>query len=148
MLRRARRRVLLIVPDAATWTLPAYELALLAAHELPDGPELTVVTPERHPLELFGPVASEAVGRLLHRANGALADRRARRVVAAQAAVEVRHPERGDGNALHFARSIVRAHAFAFGQRPTVVGVARQLERLRLALAGEALCLRSDRFAH
>jgi sulfide:quinone oxidoreductase len=66
-LRGARRRVLFVVPDGAAWTLPLYELALLTAHELGDGPELTVVTHERRPLELFGPFASEAIGRLLER---------------------------------------------------------------------------------
>ena len=54
-LRRARDRVLFVLPGGTGWTLPLYELALLAAHELDDGPELTVVTPERRPLELFGP---------------------------------------------------------------------------------------------
>jgi sulfide:quinone oxidoreductase len=67
-LRRARSRVLFALPAAATWTLPAYELALLAAREL-DGPELMIVTPERAPLELFGPLAAEAVGALLDRAG-------------------------------------------------------------------------------
>jgi sulfide:quinone oxidoreductase len=64
-LRRAAHDVVFVVPDAATWTLPLYELALLAAHELPDGLALHLVTPEREPLELFGHVASEAVHRLL-----------------------------------------------------------------------------------
>ena len=68
-LRRARERVLFTVPAGAGWTLPLYELALLAAHELPDGPELTIVTPEPRPLDLFGPVASDALARLLDRAG-------------------------------------------------------------------------------
>jgi sulfide:quinone oxidoreductase len=67
-LRHARERVLFAVPGTATWTLPVYELALLAAHEL-EGPELMIVTPEREPLELFGPLAAEAVGRVLDRAG-------------------------------------------------------------------------------
>ena len=68
-LRRARERVLFTLPAGAGWTLPLYELALLAAHELPDGPELTIVTPEPRPLDLFGPVASDALARLLDRAG-------------------------------------------------------------------------------
>ena len=44
-------------------------MALLAAHELPDGPELTIVTPEPRPLDIFGPVASDALARLLDRAG-------------------------------------------------------------------------------
>ena len=61
--------MLFTLPAGAGWTLPLYELALLAAHELPDGPELTIVTPEPRPLDLFGPVASDALARLLDRAG-------------------------------------------------------------------------------
>src|SRR3954469_10232381 len=68
-LREARERVIFTVPAAASWTLPVYELALLAAHERPNGPELMVVAPEPRPLDLFGPVASDAVARLLDRAG-------------------------------------------------------------------------------
>ena len=52
-------------PPGSGWPLPIYELALLAAHELPDGPEIAVVTPEPRPLDIFGPVASDALARLL-----------------------------------------------------------------------------------
>ena len=52
-----RERVVLTAPDAR-WTLPLYELALLSGH-----PDLTIVTPEERPLEVFGEVASEAVER-------------------------------------------------------------------------------------
>ena len=68
-LRAARERVLFTLPAGAGWTLPLYELALLTAHELPAGPELTVVTPEPRPLDIFGPVASDALARLLDRAG-------------------------------------------------------------------------------
>jgi sulfide:quinone oxidoreductase len=68
-LRGARERVLFTVPGDAGWTLPLYELALLTAHELPAEPELTVVTPEPRPLDLFGPIASETVARLLDRSG-------------------------------------------------------------------------------
>ena len=68
-LRGARERVLFTLPGDTGWTLPLYELALLTAHELPDGPELTVVTPEPRPLDVFGPIASEAIARLLDQAG-------------------------------------------------------------------------------
>jgi sulfide:quinone oxidoreductase len=54
-----------VIPWGAVWPLPAYELALLtAAHVrvrgVADGIELTLVTPESAPLQLFGSPASEA----------------------------------------------------------------------------------------
>jgi sulfide:quinone oxidoreductase len=52
-----RERVVLTAPDDA-WTLPLYELALLSGH-----PDLTIVTPEARPLEVFGQIASEALER-------------------------------------------------------------------------------------
>jgi sulfide:quinone oxidoreductase len=60
------------LPFGVNWTLPAYELALLTrAHATGAGraPELTVVTGEERPLELFGPAASETLESLLA-ANG------------------------------------------------------------------------------
>jgi sulfide:quinone oxidoreductase len=63
------RRVAFAVPWGATWVLPLYELALmtalwLRARRIRDV-ELTLVTPEQKPLELFGRVASETVQDLL-----------------------------------------------------------------------------------
>jgi sulfide:quinone oxidoreductase len=52
-----RDRVVLTAPDDA-WTLPLYELALLSGR-----PDLTIVTPEARPLDVFGQVASEALER-------------------------------------------------------------------------------------
>jgi sulfide:quinone oxidoreductase len=56
-------------PDTAAWPLPLYELALLTArrleHAANDDVTLTVVTPERAPLALFGEAATEAVRALL-----------------------------------------------------------------------------------
>ena len=59
------RRIAFVVPPRATWPLPAYELALMTAIELrsrgvPDA-RLTIITPERTPLWLFGPAAGEAL---------------------------------------------------------------------------------------
>ena len=61
--------MLFVAPTGIGWILPLYELALLTAHELPDGPGVTVVTPEPRPLDIFGPVASDALARLLHSAG-------------------------------------------------------------------------------
>lgn len=58
-------------PAGVSWTLPAYELALLTACETGDrglSTRVTLVTPERTPLEVFGGAASTAVA-------GALAER-------------------------------------------------------------------------
>jgi sulfide:quinone oxidoreductase len=68
-LRHARGCVVFTLGADVEWTLPVYELALLAAHALPDVPELMIVTHERRPLELFGSAASDAVARLLDRAG-------------------------------------------------------------------------------
>jgi sulfide:quinone oxidoreductase len=67
--RAARKRAIFTLPAGNAWTLPVYELALLAASELDDPPSLMVVSPEARPLGLFGPVASDAVARLLDRAG-------------------------------------------------------------------------------
>jgi sulfide:quinone oxidoreductase len=56
--------VAIVVPPGASWTLPAYELALmLAAFDEPR--QLTLVTPEHEPLEAFGRCASELLRREL-----------------------------------------------------------------------------------
>jgi hypothetical protein len=47
------------------WTMPAYELAMLTAkwgeHHHPDSSCVTLLTPEREPLEAFGRAVSEGV---------------------------------------------------------------------------------------
>jgi sulfide:quinone oxidoreductase len=57
------------VPPGATWPMPLYELALMTASHVAErglsDVRLTLVTPERSPLELFGAPASEAVRELL-----------------------------------------------------------------------------------
>jgi sulfide:quinone oxidoreductase len=62
-------RVAFAVPAGTSWPLPLYELTLMtAAHAIKlglRGVELSVVTPEEEPLELFGPAASQAVRELL-----------------------------------------------------------------------------------
>ena len=63
------RRLVFVVPAAASWPLPLYELAFLAGEYLAEhmtrGVEVTVVTPEERPLALFGAAASTAIGDLL-----------------------------------------------------------------------------------
>jgi sulfide:quinone oxidoreductase len=63
------RRLAFVAPAGAVWTLPLYELALLTASHVATGAgrevELIVVTPEREPLALFGPAATEAIEVLL-----------------------------------------------------------------------------------
>jgi sulfide:quinone oxidoreductase len=58
-------RVAFVVPWGAVWSLPIYELALMTAAYLAERElnhvELTLVTPEDEPLQLFGRAGSEAV---------------------------------------------------------------------------------------
>jgi sulfide:quinone oxidoreductase len=60
----AVRRIVFAVPTGVSWPLPMYELALLLAARASerglDG-EVSLVTPERDPLEVFGPHASVLV---------------------------------------------------------------------------------------
>jgi len=61
-------RLVFAVPAGTTWPLPLYELALLTAEYLSEHlthAELTVVTPEEQPLDLFGTKAAEAMAQLL-----------------------------------------------------------------------------------
>jgi sulfide:quinone oxidoreductase len=61
------RRLLFTVPVGTTWPLPLYELALLTREYLSEHlahAELTVVTPEEQPLDLFGAKAGEAMAQL------------------------------------------------------------------------------------
>lgn len=64
----AARSVAFVIPWGAVYSLPAYELALLTSAHLDRlgvrGVEVTVVTPEDEPLQVFGPQASEAIRRL------------------------------------------------------------------------------------
>jgi sulfide:quinone oxidoreductase len=65
---RLRPRIAFAVGPGTSWPLPLYELALLTANELRARGarcEITLVTPEAAPLELFGPRAGEVVARLL-----------------------------------------------------------------------------------
>jgi sulfide:quinone oxidoreductase len=61
-------RLAIIVPGPMPWPLPAYELALLASNRAWDGQTelvVTLLTPERMPLQAFGDHASREVAQLL-----------------------------------------------------------------------------------
>jgi sulfide:quinone oxidoreductase len=65
--RGHRRQLVIVVPPGTTWTLPAYELAVMAAmavRQIPDA-TVTLVTPEREPLWIFGQDAGAAMRELL-----------------------------------------------------------------------------------
>ena len=66
---RRIRRVAFAVPPGASWPLPLYELALMTATRVAERGlrkvELSLVTPEEAPLEIFGARASRAVADLL-----------------------------------------------------------------------------------
>jgi sulfide:quinone oxidoreductase len=59
------KQIAIVVPPGAVWPLPAYELALMTIGEAREmgqqDVQVTVVTPEREPLSLFGEEASRAV---------------------------------------------------------------------------------------
>jgi sulfide:quinone oxidoreductase len=62
----------IVIPPGPGWPLPAYELSLLIASEargMGMDPEITLVTPERAPLGIFGPRAVEVVSADLERAG-------------------------------------------------------------------------------
>jgi len=65
---KAVRRVVFAVPTGVSWPLPIYELALLMAARATErglDVEISLVTPERDPLAVFGPQASMLVRGLL-----------------------------------------------------------------------------------
>jgi sulfide:quinone oxidoreductase len=64
-----RATVAFAVPSGAFWTLPLYELAILAAARLRlrgSRAQVVLTSPEAAPLDAFGPQASAAVGTVLH----------------------------------------------------------------------------------
>ena len=67
------RRLAFTVPGGVSWSLGLYELALLCASRARElalaGVELTLVTPESRPMEVFGVRGAELVGELLERAG-------------------------------------------------------------------------------
>jgi sulfide:quinone oxidoreductase len=66
------RRVAFVVPTGTAWSLPIYELALMAAqhaHSMCLDVEFTIVTPEEKPLSVFGPDRGDEVEALLTEAG-------------------------------------------------------------------------------
>jgi sulfide:quinone oxidoreductase len=63
--RRGTQRLAFVVPREVTWSIAAYELALLTAAERAarrlSGVEITLITHESAPLKLFGAAASQLV---------------------------------------------------------------------------------------
>jgi sulfide:quinone oxidoreductase len=70
------KQLAMVVPPGSVWPLPVYELALMTAGEAHamghDDVSVTVVTPERAPLSLFGEQASTVVAEELAAAGIAL----------------------------------------------------------------------------
>jgi sulfide:quinone oxidoreductase len=68
--------IAIVVPDGVSWTLPAYELALLTAawgeRHHPDTSLVTLVTHERVPVEAFGATVSRAMLDVLDTAHVAV----------------------------------------------------------------------------
>ncbi|HYI17669.1 MAG TPA: FAD/NAD(P)-binding oxidoreductase, partial [Solirubrobacteraceae bacterium] len=69
VVRGESRRLVFAVPAEATWSLPVYELAMMAAVELRDrgvtNPTVSIVTPEDEPLRIFGAAAGSALREML-----------------------------------------------------------------------------------
>jgi sulfide:quinone oxidoreductase len=62
------RRLAIVVPAPTPWPLPGYELALMAserAWDMQTGMDITLLTPERSPLEIFGASVSRQFSQLL-----------------------------------------------------------------------------------
>jgi sulfide:quinone oxidoreductase len=65
--RGERRHIVVVVPPGASWPLPAYELAIMAATRTRSatGATVTLVTTEREPLWIFGEAAGRALREFL-----------------------------------------------------------------------------------
>jgi sulfide:quinone oxidoreductase len=57
--------VVVTMPRGGSWPLPLYELALLIKDQLGSHTSMTIVSPEKSPLGLFGEAATETVAALL-----------------------------------------------------------------------------------
>src|SRR5690242_17285052 len=68
-LDRPSPRVAFVAAPPTAWTLPIYEMALLASTWAPGRIEPWVVTHESRPVEIFGPHAAAEVARLLDEAR-------------------------------------------------------------------------------
>ena len=95
--------VAIVVPPGTTWTLPAYELAVLTAtwaeKSRAGGVRVTLATDEEAPLEAFGPAASAAVG-------DALSDAGVRLICGVKAQLESDTAMRAGGHWVQAARIV------------------------------------------
>jgi sulfide:quinone oxidoreductase len=102
--RRGARQLAFTVPPQATWSIAAYELALLTVAERDArriaGVEISLITHERAPLGLFGPAAAELVSAKLDQAGIAV------RLSATAERFEGRELHLSDGETLRFDRVI------------------------------------------
>src|SRR3954451_16147882 len=65
-------KIAFVVPSGVAWSLPIYELALMAAHrawEMQIETEITIVTPEDRPLGIFGAAAADDLEKRLAEAG-------------------------------------------------------------------------------
>lgn len=63
------REVAFLAPPETSWSLPLYELALMTAGEAADDTRVWLISPEAHPLAVFGPAVSADVARILEAAG-------------------------------------------------------------------------------
>ena len=102
--RLGTRRLAFVVPPEASWSIAAYELALLTAAERDarriSGVEITVLTHEPSPLALFGPATAQLVAARLDEAEITL------RLSSAAERFEDEQLHLADGGALGFDRVI------------------------------------------
>ena len=105
------------ISPGVAWTLPIYELAIMTAVDLRDrgagAVEITVITPETTPLQLFGPAASVALADLLR-------DRDIRLVGGRVATVHTDRLELADGSSVAADAAVVLPPQ----QGPWIVGLA------------------------
>jgi len=92
-------RLVFAVPSGVTWSLPAYELALMSGAELGEKgarTEVSIVTPESRPVDAFGARASDAVAEMLESRGIAFRTARALRVEAGKLVLEEDDPIAAD----------------------------------------------------
>lgn len=92
-------RLAFAVPPGVTWSLPAYELALMSSADLAAkgaGVEIAIVTPEPRPVDAFGARASAAVAEMLELRGIDFHSARARRFEAGELALEQGPPIAAD----------------------------------------------------
>lgn len=93
------RRLAFAVPPGVTWSMPAYELALMSAAELAEKEgevEIAIITPEPRPVDAFGARASAAVAEMMELRGIGFRSARALRVEAGELLLEEGSPVAAD----------------------------------------------------